>query len=301
MAPSVDTRTTAPQDGVRAALELSIERHPDPDVDGLSKKDAAWPQRLRRIVRAGLTYWRRPDLIETAELLLTELVTNALRHGKGPDVGVRVFFRDDRCVIEVNDGSPTRPELRHAAPDDEGGRGLLLVESLAEEWGVSRDGTTTWCTLPLTKGPEEMQRAAVTAPVLRQMPMDLPADPSAAGLARIQARTLLTVSGWPGNQHHAINVLHALVDNAVRHAFTPGATNQPFGASLSITEAHELLVEVTDPVPYFPDFDAAVAGESGRGLWEIARQGVDISWFVVGSEFNAKTVRAVMRPGLVEL
>lgn len=289
------------RDGIRSALELSIERHPDPDPKCLSETDAAWPKRLRRIVRAGLTYWGRPDLIETAQLLLTELATNALRHGQGRDIGVRVFFRDDRLVIEVDDGSPTRPELRHAALDDEGGRGLLLVESLAEEWGVSPDGTKTWCTLPLTKGPEEMQPAAVTAPVLREIPMDLPADLSAAGLARIQARTLLTVASWPGNQHHAIEVLHALVDNAVKHTFKTGKPNQPFGARLSITEAHELLVEVTDPVPEFPGFDQALAGESGRGLWEIARKGVDLSWFVVGSEFDAKTVRAVLRPGVVDL
>ncbi|WP_432043290.1 ATP-binding protein [Streptomyces cadmiisoli] len=280
---------------------MSIERRPDADSGDLSEADAAWPQRLRRIVRAGLTYWGRPDLIETAELLLTELATNALRHGSGPDIGVRVHLEDDRCVIEVNDGSPIRPELRHVSPTDEGGRGLLLVESLAAEWGVSPDGTTTWCTLPLTKGPEEMQPAAVTAPVVREIPMELPADPSAPGLARIKARTLLTVAAWPGNQHHAIDVLYQLVDNAVQHALVPGKPDQTFGACLSITEARELLVDVTDPLPQFPDFDQAVAGDFGRGLWDIARQGAVVSWFVVGQDYNAKTVRAVLRPGPVML
>ena len=106
---------------------------------------------------------------------------------------------------------------------------------------------------------------------------------------------------WPGNQHLAIDVLDVLVDNAVQHALTPGKTGQHLGACLSITEAHELLVDVTDPVPQFPDFDKAVAGELGRGLWEIARQGAALSWFVVGSEFDAKTVRAVLRPGQVDL
>jgi anti-sigma regulatory factor (Ser/Thr protein kinase) len=288
------------RDGIRSALELSIERHPDPDTEGLSETDAAWPERLRRIVRAGLTYWRRTDLIDTAALLLTELATNALRHGKGSDISVRVFFRDDRLVIEVDDGCPTRPELRHPKLDDEGGRGLLLVEAMAAEWGVSPDGTTTWCTLPLTKGPEEMQPAAATAPVLREVPIDLPANASAAGLARIQARTLLTVLSWPGNQHLATDVLHVLVDNAVEHALTPGRTGQRLSACLSVTEAHELLVDVTDPVPQFPEFDKAVAGESGRGLWKIARQGAALSWFVVGSDFDSKTVRAVLRPGPVK-
>ncbi|MFC9931696.1 ATP-binding protein [Streptomyces sp. NPDC127190] len=292
----------AQHDGIRAALEVSIERHPGQDslTGDLSEADAAWPKRLRRIVRASLTYWRRPDLIETAELLLSELATNALRHGHGHDITVRVFFHDGCCVIEVNDGSSARPALRRASPTDEGGRGLILVDALAESWGVSDDGATTWCTLPLNKGSEEMQPVAVTAPVLREIPLDLPADPSATGLARIQARTLLTVLSWPGNQHLAIDVLHVLLDNAVRHALPVAKTVQTFGVRLSVTEAHELLVDVTDPVPAFPNFDKAVAGEVGRGLWEAVRQGAELSWFVVGSDYGAKTVRAVLRPGRVD-
>ncbi|MEU6709579.1 ATP-binding protein [Streptomyces wuyuanensis] len=138
---------------VRTALALSIERRPDPETDGLSKADAVWPHRLRRIVRAGLTHWGFPDLVEAAELLLTELATNALRHGCGHDIAVRVYLEGDHCVFEVVDGSPVRPKLRHAGPHDEGGRGLLLVEALAEAWGVSPDGTTTWCALALAGEP----------------------------------------------------------------------------------------------------------------------------------------------------
>lgn len=287
--------------GARRALEVSIERRPDPDSGALSEADALWPRRLRRIARASLSHWGRPDLIETVDLLLTELATNALRHGSGLDVGVRISMQDVHIKIEVNDGSPVRPVLRNAKHDDEGGRGLFLVESLAKAWGVSDDGSTTWCTVPLTKGPEAMQPTAVTAPVMREIPIDLPGDRSATGLARIQARSLLTVMAWPGNQHHAVDVLHALVGNAVKHALIPQEVNQRFGACLSITEAHELIIDVTDPVPLFPDFDQAIAGESGRGLWEIARKGADLSWFVTGDDFEAKTVRAVLRPGAVDL
>ncbi|MFC4506551.1 MULTISPECIES: ATP-binding protein [Streptomyces] len=160
----------------RPALVVSIERRPDPDSADLSTADAAWPKRLRRIVRASLRHWRSPDLIETAELLLTELATNALRHGSGLEICVRIFIQDDGLKIQVNDGSPARPVLRHAELNDEGGRGLFLVDSLASAWGVSNDGTTTWCTLPLTKGPTEIQSAAETAPVLREIPLDLPAE-----------------------------------------------------------------------------------------------------------------------------
>ncbi|MFD4577507.1 ATP-binding protein [Streptomyces sp. NPDC058417] len=147
--------------GLRTALDVSIERQPDPGIDGLSPQDAAWPKRLRCIVRASLTYWGQADLIESAELLLTELATNALRHGTGKEIGVRLFVRDGRCVIQVSDGSTSRPELRHAGVDEEGGRGLILVDSLSESWGVSPDGTTVWCILQRTEGSQEMPPAAV--------------------------------------------------------------------------------------------------------------------------------------------
>ncbi|MGV9456357.1 ATP-binding protein [Streptomyces sp. NPDC003635] len=290
-----------PRDGVHSALELTIRRDLHPNAEGISTADAAWPRRLRRIMRASLQHWGLHNLTEPAELLLTELATNALRHGKGREVKVRVLLRGARCVIEVADGSPTRPEPRHAALDDEGGRGLLLVESLAAEWGVSQDGTTTWCTLPLTKGDNPMPSAAATAPVLREIPIDLPPDLNAPGLARIQARSLLTVLDWPGDQHFAADVLHVLVDNAVQHTPTGTETRPTFGARLHVTEAHELLVDVTDAVPQFPDFDQAIGGEGNRSLTEITSKGVELSWFLVGNDYRAKTVRAVLRPGPVPL
>ncbi|OON81132.1 hypothetical protein B1H18_09195 [Streptomyces tsukubensis] len=126
-----------------------MERRPGPGPGGISEADAAWPGRLRRIMRAGLTYWRQPAVIDSAELLLTELVTNALRHGPDHNIDVRVHLRSGRCVIAVTDGSSDRPELRDPGPTEEGGRGLLLVDALACAWGVSSDGTTTWCALPL--------------------------------------------------------------------------------------------------------------------------------------------------------
>ncbi|MFJ8098458.1 ATP-binding protein [Streptomyces griseofuscus] len=145
-----------------------------------------------------------------------------------------------------------------------------------------------------------MEPVAVTAPVLREIPMGLPADSSAATSARIQARTVLTVLGWPGDQHLAVEVLRVLVDNAVQHARASRAAGQCFGACLSITEAHELLIDVTDPNPTFPAFDKAITGELGRGIWGIVRQGVALTWFA-RADFAGKTVRAVLRPGQVGL
>lgn len=141
---------------LRADQTVCIQRDPASTPDQLTPADAVWPARFRRITRAVLNNWGYPDLVETAELLVTELATNALQHGAGSHVKFRLRLHDDRLLIEVNDGSPTvrvprcprRPSLY-----DENGRGLILVEALAETWGVSEDGTTTWCTLPLAKDP----------------------------------------------------------------------------------------------------------------------------------------------------
>lgn len=104
--------------------------------------------------------------------------------------------------------------------------------------------------------------------------------------------------GWSGDHYCAIDVLHVLVDNAVEHGHALTAAGQRLAACLSVTEAHELLVDVTDPNPTFPHFDKAIAGELGHGLGEVACQGVALSWFV-SPEFDGKTVRAVLRPGPV--
>ncbi|MCG8971770.1 ATP-binding protein [Streptomyces sp. CL12-4] len=266
----------------------------------MSEADAAWPQRLRRLTRASLTYFRRPDLVETAELLLTELATNALRHARGRDIGVRIFLQDDHLVIEVNDGSPAAPVPRCAGPDDESGRGLFLVVALADTWGVSPDGTTTWCTLPLTEGPSDMDPVAATAPVLREMQLDLPPDRSASTHARITGRSRLTMLNWPGNAHAATEVLGFLVENAAAHGLTQGKTGQTLTARLGVTEANELIIDVTDPNPRFPNFADAVDGTVGRGLWQARQFGAHLSWFVA-SGFEGKTVRAILKPGVGEL
>lgn len=144
-----------------------------------------------------------------------------------------------------------------------------------------------------------MEPAAVTAPVIRERPLPLPADRSAVYIARVKGRTLLTVMGWPGSQHAAVDVLYVLVNNAVQHGLTTGETGQSLDAWLRITEAHELLIDVTDPKPTFPDFDRAVGGELGWGLWGAKQLGATITWFRDDSQ--GKTVRAVMQPGQVDL
>ncbi|WP_392750280.1 SpoIIE family protein phosphatase [Streptomyces sp. LN590] len=91
-----------------------------------------------------LTKWGLDDLLFTTELIVSELVTNAIRYGR-PPAELRLI-RHDVLVCEVTDSSPTQPRLRRAATTDEGGRGLFLVAQLAMRWGCRYNpgGKTIW-------------------------------------------------------------------------------------------------------------------------------------------------------------
>jgi PAS domain S-box-containing protein len=85
----------------------------------------------------------------TTEMIVSELVTNAVRYGT-PPLRLRLI-KDRTLTCEVHDGNPLAPRLRHAKTIDEGGRGLFIVAQLAQNWGVrySRDGKTVWATQTL--------------------------------------------------------------------------------------------------------------------------------------------------------
>ncbi|MEU9284591.1 SpoIIE family protein phosphatase [Streptomyces sp. NPDC048275] len=89
---------------------------------------------VRASVTRQLAEWGLDEMVFTTELILSELVTNAIRYGNGP-IQVRMLY-DRSLVCEVFDGSSTSPRLRYAATTDEGGRGLFLVAQLAERWGT---------------------------------------------------------------------------------------------------------------------------------------------------------------------
>jgi len=106
--------------------------------------------------RAVLTEWGLRGLAETAELIVSELVTNAVRASTGPDgrpryseaglpvVVLRLFADGTRVLIEVWDEIPSAPMTEHADPDDESGRGLMLIEAISDLW--------TWATVPSWTG-----------------------------------------------------------------------------------------------------------------------------------------------------
>ncbi|MFG3496445.1 SpoIIE family protein phosphatase [Streptomyces sp. NPDC047928] len=102
-----------------------------------------------------LERWGLEEIGFTTELMLSELITNAIRYGSDP-IHVRLL-RDRTLICEVSDGSSTSPHLRRAATTDEGGRGLYLVSQFAGRWGTryTPGGKVMWAEQPLTGGPQQ--------------------------------------------------------------------------------------------------------------------------------------------------
>jgi PAS domain S-box-containing protein len=108
--------------------------------------------RAREYARAQLLSWDLEPLVDTTELLVSELVTNALRYGEG-EIRLRLLL-DRTLVCEVWDSGLVQPRRRRARDTDEGGRGLQLVGMLSAAWGSRRThrGKTVWFELPLPGG-----------------------------------------------------------------------------------------------------------------------------------------------------
>ncbi|MFJ9743237.1 SpoIIE family protein phosphatase [Streptomyces sp. NPDC101166] len=112
--------------------------------------DPAEVAATRQAATERLTAWGLEETAFVTELVVSELVTNAIRYGE-PPIQLRLI-RDRSLICEVSDGSSTSPHLRRAHAFDEGGRGLLLVAQLTQRWGSRQTtrGKTIWCeqTLP---------------------------------------------------------------------------------------------------------------------------------------------------------
>ncbi|WP_406184582.1 SpoIIE family protein phosphatase [Streptomyces sp. NBC_01006] len=126
--------------------------------DGIAPSDVAYwfldpeetaPGRARRFARRALTRWGLEELQDSLELLVSEVVTNAVRYAERP-VTLRLL-RTDVLRCEVGDDSPQLPRQRRARDTDEGGRGLFLVNRMARRWGATRlsSGKVVWFELPL--------------------------------------------------------------------------------------------------------------------------------------------------------
>ncbi|MFG2268647.1 SpoIIE family protein phosphatase [Streptomyces chartreusis] len=168
LAATPPTRGRGPEETCKAVLETMLHERPRDDVALVvartrrlpSDRTAAWDvpdeasavSRVRAAATRTLTEWGLEEEAFTTELILSELVTNALRHATGP-IRVRLI-RDLTLICEVSDGSSTAPHLRSAAATDEGGRGLFLVAQFAERWGTryTADGKVIWTEQPLPQG-----------------------------------------------------------------------------------------------------------------------------------------------------
>lgn len=115
---------------------------PDPSIVAQTRQDAA----------AQLTAWGLEEALFTTELVVSELVTNAIRYGR-PPIQLRLIHHRT-LICEVCDSSSTTPHLRRARTFDEGGRGLLLVAQLTQRWGTrhAREGKTIWAEQDLPAG-----------------------------------------------------------------------------------------------------------------------------------------------------
>jgi anti-sigma regulatory factor (Ser/Thr protein kinase) len=107
-------------------------------------------RRAREAVRGVLCGWGLNALVDDTVLLVSELVTNSLRHAHGP-IGVRMV-RGTSLLVEVSDPLPVPPRERNATADDEGGRGIQLVARGARRWGTRHGpiGKTVWFELSLS-------------------------------------------------------------------------------------------------------------------------------------------------------
>ncbi|WP_461034141.1 ATP-binding SpoIIE family protein phosphatase [Streptomyces mayteni] len=157
---ALSERFTSLDDACDALLRTMLEEGPKDDVALLLARThaldeahvATWdvapdPESVataRELAAEQLAEWGLADAAFTTELVVSELVTNAIRHAGGP-IQLRVI-REHGLICEVSDGSSTSPHLRRARVYDESGRGLFIVAQLTERWGTRQtsSGKTIW-------------------------------------------------------------------------------------------------------------------------------------------------------------
>ena len=113
--------------------------------------DLLAPREARQAVARFLSTAHLSQLTDDAQLLASELVTNAVRHATGP-IEVRAYVRDGFLRLEVGDSCCDQgPEPRQASADDEGGRGMELIDKLSSRWGWRIRGPikVVWLDLPM--------------------------------------------------------------------------------------------------------------------------------------------------------
>ncbi|MFJ1600005.1 SpoIIE family protein phosphatase [Streptomyces sp. NPDC088261] len=144
--------TAASQDDVALLLARTRSLPPDHVVTWVLPTDPALVANARALAVAKLSSWGLDQLAATVELIVSELVTNAVRYGAGP-IRLRLI-RHGALVCEVFDSDDRSPRLRHARAEDEKGWGLFLVAKLSHRWGTrtAPGGKIVWAELELPLG-----------------------------------------------------------------------------------------------------------------------------------------------------
>ncbi|WP_329166101.1 SpoIIE family protein phosphatase [Streptomyces sp. NBC_01717] len=136
--------TQSPSDDVTLLVARTRSPNPVQTVSWDLPRDPAVVGRARGLVTRQLTGWGLQDLAMDTELIASELVTNAIRHGVGP-VSLRLI-KHRLLTCEVSDVGKSFPRLRHTCSSDETGRGILLVSQLSRRWGsrLTTGGKVVW-------------------------------------------------------------------------------------------------------------------------------------------------------------
>ncbi|MDQ1724204.1 MAG: hypothetical protein QOG52_1232 [Frankiaceae bacterium] len=134
-----------------ALLALHLVGTPVDTIDGVSLPAlASAAAEGRRFVVDTLVRWGFHGSIDEAALLTSEVVTNAIRHAPIGDVRVHVRRSGEVAYIEVADNDPRLPQLHRSTADEEGGRGLFLIDALSMRWGARLEGRgkVVWFAIP---------------------------------------------------------------------------------------------------------------------------------------------------------
>lgn len=159
-------------------LQVQLEVGPDPAEVGRARRWA-------RSRLAGCGIGDDEPLAETLILLISELVTNAVVHTGCPAV-LRMLFGEPGVRVEVADASDRAPSPRQAAGDDTGGRGLELVDGLADRWGWQREGAgkRIWCEIDRAEKSAEKSAGDLAGDLAGECAADAPGGPEIQGSIR---------------------------------------------------------------------------------------------------------------------
>ena len=159
---------------------------------------AASAARARALVREALARGGASDLLDTAQLAVSEVITNALVHA-GTAIDLRIVLDRTGLRVEVTDGSPHFPRLRDHTPLAGTGRGLQLLDDIVDAWGVVArdDGKVVWFELRTDE--------AVTATDRPDVPLHHRDDAPATLAIELRNVPLLMHAAW---QEHALSLIH---------------------------------------------------------------------------------------------